>query len=245
MIIVIWSIIGLVLCVIAYLIHNKKMYGLVSGYNTSSPEDKLEYEQNGYLQFTGRLMWVTAITWLLGIPIIILDVPYGLEIHIVLFTIVVMYGTLKGLKFSPIKKRKRNTMIQTIVMVVTVVAVIVLFWLGSKPTNLSIKDGNIHLEGMYGYEFSSDEIIELKMINELPTDLLRTNGFGTSTRLLGYFSSKELGGKGRMYVYTSNESYIYMNTKNGFVIINSKDVNETDTWYNKINRALTSQRQSE
>ena len=48
-----------------------------------------------------------------------------------------------------------------------------------------------------------------------------------------------------MYVYTSNESYIYMNTKNGFVIINSKDVNETDTWYNKINRALTSQRQSE
>ncbi|MGN1386582.1 MAG: DUF3784 domain-containing protein [Bacillus sp. (in: firmicutes)] len=38
--IVIWGIIGIILCGLAYLVHNKKMYDLVSGYNTSSEEEK-------------------------------------------------------------------------------------------------------------------------------------------------------------------------------------------------------------
>lgn len=61
MMIVIWLLTGIIFTGIAYAIHNKKQYSLISGYSNYTDEEKLELEKNGYVSYIGRFLWGFAI----------------------------------------------------------------------------------------------------------------------------------------------------------------------------------------
>ena len=229
-----WIIIGIILCGLAYLVHNKKMYDFISGYNTSSEEEKEEYRNNGYLTYSGRFLWGMAIIWLFGTLILALAVPYALEIQVGVFLVYTLGGTIYGSRYSLPKKRKRNYIISISLTAIVLAFVSVLFFMGLRPTNVTIDDKTIFFSGMYSYELNREDILSAELIDSLPNDMKRTNGFGSSTRALGHFSSEELG-KGRMYVFLDDPPYILLDTKKGFLILNSKDEQETMQWYNIIN----------
>lgn len=235
--IVIWGVIGIILCGMAYLVHNKKMYDLISGYNTSSEEEKEEYRKNGYLLYMGRFLWGMAFIWLIGLLFILLDVPYAMEIQVAIFLLYTMGGTILGSKYSLEKKRKRSYIFSISLTVIVLTFVAGLFFFGLRPTEVTINEQSISFSGMYSYELKLEDIESAVIIEDLPDNMKRTNGFGTSTRALGHFSSDELG-KGRMYVFTEYEPYIFLNTKEGFLIVNSKDEQETLQWYNLITERI-------
>ena len=106
--ILIWGIIGIILCGMAYLVHNKKMYNLISGYNTSSDEEKEEYRKNGYLLYMGRFLWGMAFVWLFGFLFVAMDAPYAMEVQLAIFLLYTMCGTVLGSKYSLKRKMKRN-----------------------------------------------------------------------------------------------------------------------------------------
>ena len=232
--ILIWGIIGIILCGMAYLVHNKKMYNLISGYNTSSDEEKEEYRKNGYLLYMGRFLWGMALVWLLGFLFVAMDTPYAMEVQLAIFLLYTMGGTIMGSKYSLKRKKKRNYIFSISLTVIVLAFVGGLFFLGSRPTEVTISEQSISFNGMYSYELKLEEIESAEVIDNLPNNMKRINGFGTSTRALGHFSSDELG-KGRMYVFVENAPYIFLNTKEGFIILNSKDDKETLQWYNLIN----------
>lgn len=234
---VVWGIIGIILCGIAYMVHNKKMYDFVSGYNTSSEEEKQEYKNNGYLVYIGHFLWGMAIIWLIGFLFIALKVPYALEIQVAIFLFYTLGGTIYGSKYSPVKKKKRNYIFSISLTVIILVFVGGLFFVGMRPTEVTIDEKTISFSGMYSYELKWENIQSAEVIESLPDNIWRTNGFGTSTRALGHFSSEELG-KGRMYVYIEDAPYILLNTDEGFLILNSKDEQETLQWYNLINERI-------
>jgi len=233
MIIIIWVIAGIIMSGLAYLVHNKKMYDFISGYNTSSDEEKKEYEKNGYLAYTGRFLWGMAFTWIIGIPFVILDLPYVLEIHTAVFLLYTLVGTVIAQKYVPEKKKKKGYIITISISVLTLVFVAVLFFMGMRPSEVIISEQTVSFSGMYSHEVQFEEIESVELTETLPSNLRRTNGFGTSTRLLGRFSSNELG-KGRMYVFTEYPPYIFIDTKDGFIIVNSKDAEKTIQWYNLL-----------
>ena len=232
--ILIWGIIGIILCGMAYLVHNKKMYNLISGYNTSSDEEKEEYRKNGYLLYMGRFLWGMAFVWLFGFLFVAMDAPYAMEVQLAIFLLYTMGGTIMGSKYSLKRKKKRNYIFSISLTVIVLAFVGGLFFMGSRPTEVMISEQSISFNGMYSYELKLEEIESAEVIESLPNNMKRTNGFGTSTRALGHFSSDELG-KGRMYVFVENAPYIFLNTKEGFIILNSKDDKETLQWYNLIN----------
>ncbi len=234
--ILIWGVIGIVLCGMAFLVHNKKMYNLISGYNTSSDEEKEEYRRNGYLLYMGRFLWGMAFIWLFGFLFVALNVPYAMEIHMIVFLLYTMGGTVLGSKYS-LKRKKKNYIISISLTIIVLAFVGGLFFMGMRPTEVKISEQSISFSGMYSYELKLQDIESAEVIESLPNDMNRTNGFGTSTRALGHFSSDELG-KGRMYVFIENAPYIFLNTKEGFLIVNSKDDKETLQWYNLISEQL-------
>lgn len=234
---VIWGVIGIILCGMAYLVHNKKMYDLISGYNTSSDEEKEEYRKNGYLLYMGRFLWGMAFIWLIGFLFILLDVPYAMEIQVAIFLLYTMGGTILSSKYSLEKKKQRNYIFSISLTVIVLTFVSGLFFFGMRTTEVTISEHSISFSGMYSYELKLEDIESAEIIEALPNNMRRTNGFGTSTRALGHFSSDELG-KGRMYVCTKYEPYIFLNTKEGFLILNSKDEQETLQWYNIINERI-------
>jgi len=218
----------------AYLVHNKKMYNLISGYNTSNDEEKEEYRRNGYLLYMGKFLWGMAFVWLFGFLFVAMDAPYAMEVQLAIFLLYTMGGTIMGSKYSLKRKKKRNYIFSISLTVIVLAFVGGLFFMGSRPTEVTINEQSISFNGMYSYELKLEEIESAEVIESLPNNMKRTNGFGTSTRALGHFSSDELG-KGRMYVFIDNTPYIFLNTKEGFIILNSKDDKETLQWYNLIN----------
>ncbi|MEH6940595.1 DUF3784 domain-containing protein [Bacillus sp. JJ722] len=236
--------VGCIVTGLAYLIHNKKEYSLLSGYNSYTDEEKAELERNGYLSYEGKLMWGIAIIWLLSIPVVAFRVPYGIEIFIAIFLLFLMSGTLYGLKYDVKRKRKRNAILLISLYSVILIGIGVLFYLGNKDTNVTITNEAIEMSGMYDDTIAIKDIDELKMIDRLPSDTIKSNGFATETRSLGSFHSKKWG-SGRHYAFTKYPPYIWIKTDEKYYILNSKNEQETSKWYQEIMNAWSSQKQFE
>lgn len=223
------------------MIHNKKEYSLLSGYNSYSEEEKAELERNGYLLYTGRLMWGLAVIWLLSIPVVALHVPYGIEVFIAIFLLYLMIGTLYGVKYDVNRKRKRNAILLISLYSVILIGIGVLFFLGNQDTNVTITNDAIEMSGMYDDTIAIKDIDELNMIDSLPTDTIKSNGFATETRSLGSFHSKKWG-PGRHYAFTKHPPYIWIKTNEKYFILNSKNQQETSEWYQEIMNTWSSQK---
>ncbi|MGN1386581.1 MAG: hypothetical protein ACI4XS_08265 [Bacillus sp. (in: firmicutes)] len=65
-----------------------------------------------------------------------------------------------------------------------------LFFAGMRPTAVTIDEKTISFSGMYSYELKWENIQSAEVIERLPDNMRRTNGFGTSTRALGHFPRK-------------------------------------------------------
>ncbi|MGM9924877.1 MAG: DUF3784 domain-containing protein [Bacillus sp. (in: firmicutes)] len=239
---VIWIIVSCIMAVLAYLIHNKKVYGLLSGYNSYSDEEKAELERNGYMTYMGRLLWGMAILWMLSIPLVAFRVSYGLEAFLVLFFLYMIIGTLYGVKYDVKRKRKRNAFLLTSLYVIVIIGIGILFYQGEYQTEVAISSETVEMEGMYDDTISINEIESIEMVDDLPDNTIKTNGFATGTRSLGSFRSKEWG-PGRHHVFTQYPPYIKIVTRDRYYLLNSKDKQETEVWYNKIKKAWSSQRQ--
>ena len=231
--VILWIFLSLLLLGLAYAVHNKKQYGLLNGVSSYSEEEMKEAEENGYFRYMGRYMWVLAIIFALTFPLILFGVPYGGEI----FTFVLLAGTLGGALWGirkGIKRtRKRDTIIMAIVSLVTVGGVGYLFYTGNQETTVQISDSRIVIEDMYDDEISYTDITDLALVDELPENMIKSNGFATETRLLGSFRSKEHGPV-RAHVFRENPPYIAIKTDGKFYLFNSKDANETKDWYELI-----------
>ena len=230
---ILWVFLSLLMAGLAYAVHNKKQYGLLNGVSSYSEEEMKEAEENGYFSFTGRYLWAMAIIFALTFPLLIFNVPYGGEI----FTFVLLTGTLGGALWGirkGIKRtRKRDTIIMAIVSLVTVGGVGYLFYSGNQETTVQIGDSQIVIEDMYEDEITYADITDLSLVDDLPENMIKSNGFATETRLLGSFRSKEHGPV-RAHVFRDYPPYIAIKTDGKFYLFNSKDANETKDWYELI-----------
>jgi len=236
--VILWIFLSLLLLGLAYAVHNKKQYGLLSGVSSYSEEELREAEENGFFDFMGRYMWALAIIFTLTFPLILFGVPYGGEI----FTFVLLAGTLGG-TFMGVKKgikrtRKRDAIILSIVSVLTIGGVGYLFYTGNQETTVLIGESKIVIEDMYDDEISYTDIKEMALVEELPENMIKSSGFATETRLLGSFRSKAHGPT-RAHVFRNNPPYIAIKTEEKYYLFNSKNADETKDWYGQIKQMHT------
>ncbi|MGN1400294.1 MAG: hypothetical protein ACI4XL_02195 [Bacillus sp. (in: firmicutes)] len=231
--VIIWLMTSFLTAGLAYAVYNKKEYRLLNGVSSYSKEEMEEAEKKGYFTVVGRYLWGHAIIFIFLFPIGLFGVPYGMEIFV---SVLIVY-TLGGAMYAITKDIKRTKKRNMIILGITTAVVVGIFgylgFEGFQETDIQLHGNKITMDGMYDDEVKYADMESVELRNTLPKNLIKSNGFSTSTRLLGSFRSKEEG-PSRYYVFTDDPPYLFIETKDKMYVINSKDPKVTKKWYEEL-----------
>ena len=126
----------------------------------------------------------------------------------------------------------------SIVNIVVVIALVILFYIGTRPPRVEVGDTYVKISGMYGVELRTVDIHSLEMRDTLPEIQARINGmdlFGFARR--GIYQLEGLG-RTRLLSFSYGGPFIYMYTSNEWIIINFKNPEDTENLYHKLEQIL-------
>lgn len=114
---------------------------------------------------------------------------------------------------------------------VWIAAILVEF--ATTEVTVEMKNGIMDIRAAsYDYQINTEDILAVKMIEEMPEDnFYRSNGGDTEKFLIGHFRGKETG-KCMMFLYKEETPILEIQLKGMTVFLNSENEKETEEWYN-------------
>jgi len=219
---------------LTYLIIKKKEYSFISGFYNRPKEEQQQLIKNGYPQAVGKLLFFTFIILVVSVLLALFRVPYGFEAGLGLFVLVLLGGVVYIQKHEIAHKRKKNYWISGTISVIVIIFIVVLGYFGFQENEVVIDNDSLKVTGMYGVDWPIEDISEVKLLNELPEVIVKTNGFAAFGRLKGHFRLEEPYGGGKLFVHKGNNPYFYVAKGEDYIIINRKNSNETKKLYDKL-----------
>jgi hypothetical protein len=135
------------------------------------------------------------------------------------------------------KDRKLAVLISSIMTVVITVGVIIflviLFNSTNKETETVLSDTSFEVKGMYGAVYPYKEILSVELKDTIPEITMKTNGAAIGAAKKGYFTVEGLG-KCKLFLLSKEGPYVFIKTKDSYVIINYSDKNKTEALYNDL-----------
>jgi hypothetical protein len=235
-------IIGFMLVFLGLGVHVFKWYFLLSGYNTMPKERKANVDVEGlgrligiYSYINGGIFIIAGILYSLGIKFVIAPV-------IIIFIVMTIYVLIKAQKFDKnifdeagkLKKGAgKHFIVPVTITIVALIFVAVLLSFSLQSTEISLLDEGLEIHGMYGEVYAWENIESIKLMDELPTIELRTNGSALGSKLKGHFRTTEHGSV-KLFVDKNNPPFIYLDTENGLTIFNMYNKDDTQEIYSSI-----------
>lgn len=220
-----------------YLILKKDMYDLISGFATKTEEEQQELIDKGYPQANAKGLIYSGWILVIGLLLQFIGVPHAILISLGVMTVFLFAYMLYINKLDVARVRKRNFIILlgTIIFTFGIIGFVV--WIGTQPNHLTISETDLHVSGNYGVDWPLDEITNVELMEDLPKIQMRTNGFAAGERLKGRFRLEDLG-NGRLFIYRNNPPFIFIEKGEDYLIINSRDIEQTEQWYKEVQDAL-------
>jgi hypothetical protein len=107
------------------------------------------------------------------------------------------------------------------------------FIYSSRPPKIDITPQQIHISGLYGVAEPMANIQELKLLNEIPPVIYKSNGFGFANVRKGKFHLQKWG-EGRLFLHSDSPPFIYLKTSESYMLINYKDSGQTNSVYQQL-----------
>lgn len=126
----------------------------------------------------------------------------------------------------------KNNM-RMIVQLVILLIVVVIGYLSVQESNVIISKDTMKITSFYGREISKDEIIDLKLIDEIPNILRRNNGVSIFGIRKGKFTLEEIGSS-LLHIHNNAGPYIVVETEEQTIIINFRNQNQTINKYEEL-----------
>jgi hypothetical protein len=238
----IYFILAAMFIIIGVAIHVFKMYFLIAGFNTMSKAKKVNVDQEGLGQLMGYYSYSNGAVFLIIGILNAFDINITITPGLVFLTISTVYLLIKSQKFDKNlfdedgkmhKKEKKNLIASLGIIGVILVAVTILLVFSSQATKLTFSDEGFKIHGMYGETYRSEAIDEIKLIDQLPTIKMRTNGSALGAHLKGHFQTTELGSV-KLFVNKKKAPFILLKTNNKIIIFNLSDAAKTKEAYDQI-----------
>lgn len=207
---------------------------LIAGYNTMSKEKKQRVDVEGLRNFLGNSMFVIAGIFLLMFMFLQLGFKNSLIATIVMAVVYFMFMAIYAQRFSMDKAEQRKGIIVMIVIFALSAALIApMFFFGGQDTVITVGDQEIKISGMYGTTIAFADLEDVKLVEEIPRILARTNGYAAGSVLKGNFKLEELGYV-KLYLMSDKGPYLIIQDKKGYYIVNYKDQSLIIELYDKI-----------
>ncbi|MBV1757178.1 MAG: DUF3784 domain-containing protein [Dethiosulfatibacter sp.] len=229
-----YLIIGAFFIAIGLAVHVFKWYFLIAGYNTMSKEKKANVDTEGL----GRLMGVYS--YVNGGVLIIMGILHAFGLRPVLTPVIVIFGIstvyllIRAQKYDGNIYDKSGKLIEGAwkqfalpvgTVVITLIFVAFLMFFSSQETKVTFLEEGLQIHGMYGDIYNWESIETVKLMEELPTIEMRTNGSALGSNLKGHFRTTEFGSV-KLFVDTKKPPFILMQSNGRTVIFNLSDIDE-------------------
>lgn len=233
---------ALLLVLIAFLIKFKKVYWLISGYNTMSEEKKKNVDIEGLAGFIfvfclmiAGIIAIAALFMFFG-KMAFAGVVFALLIPAIIF------GLVRAQKYdanSRNSKGKMNTRTKVIIgsvlafMLIVAAGVGVLLHYSSEPASIALESGVLKISGMYGQEINVSGISNLELKDSVPEILYKSNGSALYTMYKGYFNIEGIG-QAKVFFDISKPPFIFFKYKDLTYVLNCKDSEMTKGIYKEL-----------
>lgn len=233
--------VAIIIAALGFAVDRLGWYHLISGYNTMSKEKQERVDIKKVARWIAWMCYGISTIFLL---IAFIDLS-GWNVPLEPFFVVLMvfivgmlwrmqrydgniYDEAGHLRPDG-KKRLIPIIIVSVVLLVGVPAL--LFWF-SQPTEVTVTDEAIVIEGSYGREVPLDEVEDVTWTT-LPDIARRTNGADTGTRLTGHFRT-EAGEDVLLFIDRDVESVIRIDWSEEPIYLNQSSAEATRALYEAI-----------
>lgn len=205
---------------------------LIAGYNTSSQNQKAQYDEKKLC----RIMGIGCLVLTLSFLVIVLKeslARYVLPTGFILSLFIMFLGTrvasrkkVSGHQFS------KSLIINLIVSVAIGVFVLVALFSGSVHITLNEKFLNADASMIASYDIYYENIDSISYKTNIDLGR-RTGGFGNFRIQAGNFKNDEYG-KYKLYSYVCCKDYVVLKLDQQYVVINDSNETKTKQLYNQI-----------
>ena len=185
--------VAIVFLLFGWIIRSKKVYSLISGFASRPKEEQEQLVKNGYPQKVAGLLMVTAIGMIVLLPLSFTNYTYATEVQFGFMIIFLLGGLVYLSKYEVARKQKRSYLVSSIVAIVVIGGIVAITLFSYQGYELITKDDSFEITGMYGDEWMYEDIIGIKLMEEMPEVTIRTNGVGLPTLWKGHFKVKGYG----------------------------------------------------
>lgn len=240
---------ALVFILLGLAVHVGKWYFLIAGYNTMSKEQQAKVNTRALGRLIGFYCYANGGMSLLMGVLAELDIPSGITLGFIFFSVSTIYVLVKAQKYdgnlydAAGKLRQgagRKLAVVLGGMLVVFLAVGLLMYFSSRPTQVTILEEGLGVQGMYGEVYSWDSIQEVFLLEKLPRIEARTNGSAVGSHLKGHFRTTEYGPV-KLFVDSETPPFVYLKSGEKVVIFNLADAEETRVIYEAILESLNMQ----
>ncbi len=233
---------GVLFIAMGLAVHVLKWYFLIAGYNTMPKEKQANVDTEGLGRLMGMYAYINGMLFIMMGILHALEIRQGISSGLVFFGVSTVYLLVKAQKydgnlFDQRGKLRKGAGKQFIwpaaITVVSLIFVAGLMHFSSQPTRVTVLETGIQFHGIYGDTYAWESIGDVRLIEELPTITLRTNGSALGSKLKGHFRTKEMGSL-KLFVDTKQPPFIYLETDSRGVIFNLGNGDKTQEIFGEI-----------
>lgn len=207
---------------------------LIAGYNTMSKEQKQEVDIEGLRNFLSNSMFIMSAIFL--VAFLFSYVGYNTSalvafIMLIVYSIFMMFYVQRFYRNKKIQRK--NIIIIIAILLITGALIRGVFLFGAGDTEISVDSQEIIISGMYGTTISLDELKEIRLIEQIPRIIVRTNGYSLGNTLKGNFKLEEYG-KVKLFLVSDQGPFLLLRNQEDTYIINYKESTKTDALYKEI-----------
>lgn len=239
---------GLLLIVVGWLCY--RYPNLINPYGNMSPERKALVDIEGLKWSTAIIMTVAGglllFTALLAYLKLINENVSGILLTVICIGMIIPlfiamqrhngWGRDSSGVLTPEQKKKKYSKLTWVIVGVSMVFVVVILLLASKPTEIEVGEETISISGMYGRIIPMSEIVSVELLEEMPPVAMRTNGSSTGKYNKGHFRLKN--GENCLLFIRNQSPYIELRTTDNLYYINGDTKEETLGILSKIKEKI-------
>lgn len=214
---------------VGYLIRFRKMYWLISGYNTMSAEKKKRVDTANLGILIGNMCFILGCIMFVGFLLISLETFTVGFIVLAMFIPAILYTIITAQKYDGTNFNNAGEMKTSSKVVVAIIVGLLLALFGfiasmivkeMQPIAISLEPQSLLISGSYGQTVPFADIQEIQLVETLPEIHRRTNGSATGYVLRGHFLMAEVGPV-MLYLDREKPPFIYLETLDQKIYLSS------------------------
>jgi len=227
-----YMIIGSIFIALGLAVHKFRWYFLISGYNTMPKSKKANVDIEGLSRLIGIYSYINGGVFIAMGLLMALGLKH-IQTPTIGFTLIsTVYFLIKAQKYDGNiydengKMRKgawKQIALPVGIIAAALIFVGILMYFSSQSTEVTFLEEGIQIHGMYGDTYNWESIETVKLMEELLTIEMRTNGSALGPNLKGHFRTTEFGSV-KLFVNTQKPPFIYLETDEGITIFNMKNM---------------------